>query len=195
MRKIKYLLGNENGASSVLVVFMMILLVTLGAFSISAANVNLKLCQKALNWNKAFYHLDGAGEEFRYEINLLLLEARNKATEDEPESGDKFREAYFNYAKQLLEEKALAIKAGSAVPAEAEIRAEYTADGMITALIAAYDVSWPDDWDYHLSVELLAPSLGGPEDPAPKASVIRWEQWQTQTDVERYPIFWDGIID
>jgi len=58
---------------------MMIVLVTLGAFCVSAANVNLKLCQKALSWNQVFYELDGAGERFKAEIDYILAAAERAA--------------------------------------------------------------------------------------------------------------------
>jgi hypothetical protein len=69
----------DAGAASVLVVFMMLVLVTLGAFAIAAANANYKLSQRALNWNAMYYDLDAAGEEYLAKIDLCLARAEAKA--------------------------------------------------------------------------------------------------------------------
>ncbi len=70
---------NERGATSVLVIFMVIVLVTLGAFSIAAANVNLRFARKATLWNSVYYKLDGQGEIYAFVTNRLLGDSEYKA--------------------------------------------------------------------------------------------------------------------
>ncbi len=74
-------LNNEDGASSVLVVFMMIILVTLGAFSLVSSNVNIGMAKKAVSSNKVFYNLDAYGEQFICDVDYALAQAETFATE------------------------------------------------------------------------------------------------------------------
>ncbi|MCL2707924.1 MAG: hypothetical protein FWF03_02280 [Defluviitaleaceae bacterium] len=72
--------GKHNkGAASVLVIFMLLVLVTLGAFAISAANANYKLSRRAINWNEMYYGLDAKAEEMLALIDGMLAEAERDA--------------------------------------------------------------------------------------------------------------------
>ncbi|MDR1642963.1 MAG: hypothetical protein LBC41_15425 [Clostridiales bacterium] len=72
------LFSNEEGSASVLVIFMMIVLVTLGAYSIVSAHVNYSFSQKALAWNKNFYSCDLMAEEFLKDLDLALAKAEKE---------------------------------------------------------------------------------------------------------------------
>jgi len=74
-------LCNEDGATSVLIIFMMIVLVTLGAFAITSANVNIKFSNKAAAWSEKYYLLDSVGEQYAGEIDYALARAEAKAAE------------------------------------------------------------------------------------------------------------------
>ena len=74
-------LGNEDGATSVLIVFMMIVLVTLGAFAITSANVNIKFSNKAAAWSEKYYALDATGELYTRDFDYALAAAEAKAAE------------------------------------------------------------------------------------------------------------------
>jgi len=65
-------LCNEEGATSVLIIFMMIVLVTLGAFAITSANVNIKFSNKAVSWHDKYYILDSAGEQYSMQLDYAL---------------------------------------------------------------------------------------------------------------------------
>ena len=75
------LFRNDRGATSVLVVFMMIVLVTLGAFAITSANVNMIFGRKAVALNTAYYALDGAGEQYVAAVDYALAQAEGWAVE------------------------------------------------------------------------------------------------------------------
>jgi len=74
-------LCNEEGATSVLIVFMMIVLVTLGAFAITSANVNIKFSNKAVSWHEKYYILDSAGEQYTMLLDHALATAEAAAVE------------------------------------------------------------------------------------------------------------------
>ncbi|MDR2903131.1 MAG: hypothetical protein LBU77_01290 [Clostridiales bacterium] len=79
MKKIRKLYGNENGATSVLILFMMIVLVTLGTFSITSANVNLKFGRKTVDMTAVYYALDAEGERYISDLDNALAQAQADA--------------------------------------------------------------------------------------------------------------------
>lgn len=79
INKIIKLYRNENGATSILIIFMMIVLVTLGTFCITSANVNVRFGKKTINLNKVFYGLDTKGEKYLSDIDYALAKAESDA--------------------------------------------------------------------------------------------------------------------
>ena len=77
----KYFLNDQSGATSVLVIFMLLVLVTLGAYSISSANVNYTFSRRALEWKEAFYDCDAKAEEFIMDADIALSNAEKKTAE------------------------------------------------------------------------------------------------------------------
>lgn len=75
----KRLYGNEDGATSVLVVFMMIVLVTLGTFAISSALVNRRFAIHASDWNKMLYALENQAERYVMDVDAAIAAAEQKA--------------------------------------------------------------------------------------------------------------------
>jgi hypothetical protein len=71
--------NNNRGAASVLIVFLMLVLVTLGTFAIVSSNANWRLNQRALAWNTMYYAMDAEAEELLARIDRLLLQAEVKA--------------------------------------------------------------------------------------------------------------------
>jgi len=63
----------NSGAVSVQAVFMMLVLVTLGAFAITSARVNYVFSMKALEWNRMYYALEDKAERFVKEVDSALI--------------------------------------------------------------------------------------------------------------------------
>ncbi len=74
-------INNENGATSVLVVFMVIILSTLGVFAMVSANVNLKSAKKVKSWNEAYFAIDAKAEKLLSEMDSVLYFAENVAAD------------------------------------------------------------------------------------------------------------------
>jgi len=72
-------LNNEDGATSVLIIFMMIVLVALGVFAITSADVNIKLSKKAAGWSEKFYALESMGSQYVGEVDAALATAEAEA--------------------------------------------------------------------------------------------------------------------
>ena len=77
----KYFINDEKGATSVLVIFMALVLVTLGAYSISSANVNYTFSSRAHGWKQAYYECDAKAEAFLMDADIALAEAEKKTVE------------------------------------------------------------------------------------------------------------------
>ena len=72
-------MNNNRGAASVLIVFLMLVLVTLGTFAIVSSNANWRLNQRSLAWNAMYYAMDADAETLLAKIDRVLLQAETKA--------------------------------------------------------------------------------------------------------------------
>lgn len=72
-------LKKRKGASTVLVMFMVIVLVIFGLFTIVSANVNYKLSKKSSTWNSSYYLLDKKAEEQLATVDKILFYAEHDA--------------------------------------------------------------------------------------------------------------------
>jgi|GEM_PF-917615 len=75
---IKEKLKEQEGAASVMVVLMMIVLATLGAFAVISAQVNYKLSNRVLESNQVYYELDSRGEDFLAVVDSALALAESE---------------------------------------------------------------------------------------------------------------------
>lgn len=81
----KIMRENEKGATSVLIIFMMIVLVSLGAFSITAANVNYKFSKEVMKHNKVYYDLE-------QKANIFIMDVDNEIEKSEDQAVDYIKE-------------------------------------------------------------------------------------------------------
>lgn len=94
--------GRNKGSTSILVVFMMIVLITMGTFSITTANSNIVFSERLLDWNHTYYELDAKGEEFLFELDELLYKAQENVIHDPIKANE-----YFIEVENLLKEENL----------------------------------------------------------------------------------------
>ena len=78
----KYLLTEERGASSVMIIFLMLVLAVLGVYSISSAQVNYTFSNKTLAWNREYFECDAQIEKFLMDIDSILAEAEQKTIKE-----------------------------------------------------------------------------------------------------------------
>lgn len=69
----------RSGASSVLILFTVVILITLGLFTIVSASLNYKLSVESSQWNEFYYELDSVGESLVAKIDDVLYSAEQKA--------------------------------------------------------------------------------------------------------------------
>ena len=75
------IINDESGATSVLVIFMMLVLVTLGAYSISSAHANYAFSSRSLEWKEAYYDCDAKAEVFLMDADTALARAERGTAE------------------------------------------------------------------------------------------------------------------
>ncbi|MFV0519144.1 MAG: hypothetical protein ACK5LY_02610 [Lachnospirales bacterium] len=69
----------RKGASSIIVLFMVVVLITIGLFTILSADLNFKLSQKADSWNSTYYEVDTLCEVKLSELDSILLQSEQEA--------------------------------------------------------------------------------------------------------------------
>ena len=87
MLKNRHMLASESGASSVLVIFMMLVLSALGTFAMASAKVNCAYSRRAMDWTAAYYEADALAEEFLARLDARLAAARVSALSDDTPEG------------------------------------------------------------------------------------------------------------
>ena len=74
-----------GGGSSILVIFLMLILTTLGALATASTNANLRLAKKGAAWTKKFYLLEAGGESLVELISAILSDTyHSSALEQNP---------------------------------------------------------------------------------------------------------------
>jgi len=157
----------ERGAVSVQAIFMMLVLVTLGAFAITSARVNYTFSMKALDWNRMYYALEDQAERYVKEVDAVLIDAFNSKTEDYIGSviyglGD----LYFMYPENTVELKD---------------------DGLFTGM------NFVSDENEAANLRVTLKINGDMNDPK-RYTVFEWTQWQSVSGEPDFIDLWDGTF-
>ena len=94
---------NKKGATSILIIFMLIVMVTLGSFAIVSANTNYRFSTVVTDRNRKFYGLEKKSEEFLMELDNIIVESQNITAEFMTNRG--FQEAVSLFVDLGLQEK------------------------------------------------------------------------------------------
>ncbi len=73
------ILKNEKGASSVLVILMMIVLVVFGLSALSSSLAGIRLSDRSFAWSEEYYVLESQAEKTLFEIDRILAKAEEDA--------------------------------------------------------------------------------------------------------------------
>ena len=92
---------SKGGAVSIQVVFLMLVLVTMGAFAIVSARVNYNFSLKALEWNRMYYALEDMAEQFVMFVDGLIEKAET-ADEFETAAGEGLRQLNAAYPECVV---------------------------------------------------------------------------------------------
>ncbi len=72
-------LRKRQGASSVLILFTVVILITLGLFTVVSASVNYSHSLKSSSWIRSYYELDSYGEALLANVDNALFQAEQEA--------------------------------------------------------------------------------------------------------------------
>jgi hypothetical protein len=100
---VKRVLTSQKGASSVLVILLLLALVVFGVAALTTALSGLRLGQKVSDWNESYYRLEGQAARCWAEIDAAVSRAA--------ETGGPFEQALKNELKQLSFETTLKVNA------------------------------------------------------------------------------------
>lgn len=100
---VKRILTSQKGASSVLVILLLLALVVFGVAALTTALSGLRLGQKVSDWNESYYRLEGQAARCWAEIDAAVSRAA--------ETGGPFEQALKNELKQLSFETTLKVNA------------------------------------------------------------------------------------
>jgi hypothetical protein len=185
---------SDKGAASVLVIFMMIILVTFGTLSLSAALANVRLGSKAVGWMTDYYELDAQAEFFCMEADAYLLSAERRAAPFLSESN--YAEVYYLEARDALEDMAAGWLDMEISGAENAVQVE----------MLFSKGSEPGDQNLTVVLGLAKPEFQLVQGVGGQASwrrgngflkrysVLKWQQWQVPFAQDGNLELWDGII-
>jgi hypothetical protein len=217
----KKLFSDESGATSVLVIFMMIVLVTLGAYSIVSAHVNYSFSQRALNWNKDFYSCDYLAEGFMKDLDLALAEAE-KATAEYVLNGGNLLESYEGVPIELqsqLWEVGIASSENArtglnllyrhfAYQSVERLRDRYrdleVSEGLVNVSVN-FSIDEGKNSNLRAVVKISPLSFDFSEEEgivfaikspgAKRCEILKWEQWQEEVYEDPTQDLWDGLVE
>ncbi|MCD6321710.1 MAG: hypothetical protein J7L77_01670 [Clostridiales bacterium] len=75
----KYLPFNKKGASSVLIILMMIVLIVFGLAALTTSLATMRLGDKSNDWTGEYYELEASAEEFLFNLDGFLIQAELNA--------------------------------------------------------------------------------------------------------------------
>ncbi|MDR1541356.1 MAG: hypothetical protein LBU32_25845 [Clostridiales bacterium] len=212
-------LEGEEGASSVLVIFMMIVLVSLGAFSITSAHVNYSLSQRAVSWNKEFFQMDSLAERFLQGLDMALSQAEIKTAQYV--LGNGFEQAEYEGVPANLQRQFRQMGSFNKESAERGLNLLYTnyAYETLKSLSLEYpgiilgenleyveiNFTMKEDEELNLLLKLEILPLQFDVDAhgrficadrkagAKRFEIRQWRQWQTPQNMNESQELWDGI--
>jgi hypothetical protein len=196
-------LSSESGATSVLVVFMMTVLVTIGAYSIVSAHVNYSFSQRAIAWNKDYYSCDYLAEGFLKDLDLELAEAERRTADlaisgglsmDGMSAGEAYEaldEIYKGFVRSGVEKLKDDYPGLEHQEEEREISINFSlgdgANGNLRARIRVAPLA------FGVSAE-NGVVTATKNSRAKRCQILKWEQWQ-EAQGEAPQELWDGSVD
>lgn len=89
------LLKKEQGATSIFVMILMVVLIVFGLAALTTSLASLKLSNKNSLWTKEYYLLESKAEEYVAKIDQRLIKAE-KVARDVATAKDQFNNEYYN---------------------------------------------------------------------------------------------------
>ncbi len=167
-----------GGGSSVLVIFLMLLLITLGALALVSSNANLRLAKKGAAWMKDYYLLEASGESIVALVSKSLHQT-NEILSANGGPGEESRDSYFaRHLSCCLEDTGAALPYGTEIT---EWKVEPDDNGLV--LLTAWLARKHQSGNQCLLVQI---QVSGVSDRSTTGSfqVLQWKQYQEPFEYE-----------
>ncbi|MGI6627010.1 MAG: hypothetical protein ACOX4K_01455 [Bacillota bacterium] len=176
--KIKGYVRLAGGGSSVLVVFLMLLLITLGVMALASSNAGLRLAEKGAAWTKDYYLLEAGGETL-IELVSQSLHQTAKTVSAEGYSDEAYANSYF---RQCLSH--CLGHGGKNLPYETEIT-EWNLEAEPTGLVllTAWLTRKHQSRHQCLLVEIQVCTVSDKSNTG-SFRILQWKQYQEPMDYE-----------
>ena len=201
----KQFFTDESGASSVLIIFMMLVLVTLGAYSISSARINYVFSRKSLEWNKNYYECDLEAERFLMVLDKALADSEWVTVEGAFGRRTDGVNTLNNINSENAEDELNRLFESNVVEklqamAEQYSNMEVQDDGSVVYMTISKDNSaidlkiavLPFRYTYETADDRVRAVL---DDSLKRYSVLEWRQRQITVDDDQYRTLWDGVVE
>ncbi|MGI6661269.1 MAG: hypothetical protein ACOX34_06275 [Bacillota bacterium] len=171
----------EGGGSSILVIFLMLLLVTLGSLSVASSHANLKLARKGVSWVNSYYALEAGGEVLLDIISQILAQAGGLGRGKEDTLARMLADCLDEYAGEARNKLPYDTIIG-------EVRVEPDGPGSIT--VTTRLSRQHGSTGQHLLVEIQVVAGSGEPD-AWGFRILQWKQYQEPFEYESAIELWN----
>lgn len=172
-----------GSGSSVLVVFLMLLLVTLGAFAMVSSNSNLELAKKGVSWFKHYYLLEAGGETIVELISQGLLDANERI--HTANARNQLTGAYVTgFLSHYFEKHGPNLPHGTTID---QFEFEYGPDS--TVLFTAKLSRTTESVKQHLAIEIKIFAESPQTNPG-GFRILKWKQYQEPFEYEQELDLW-----
>lgn len=192
---------NKKGATSILIIFMMIVLVTIGAFTIVSSNLNYSFSKKVSNWNKDYYALEKNAEYFLQELDNNLIMAKNDAIKNISESDidkkhikTKLNEYYSENVVNNLNALRLAYP-------NLDVKFDENSDLLVDVILQLEDQNFYMNLLLNVNTDVFTNNkldkniIEVKNDDADRFEILKRNQWQYKDTENKENQLWDGNIE
>lgn len=196
----RYLIKNEDGSSSILVIILMVVLMVFGLAVLTTSLSNLRLSEKKRSWLADYYKVEGLAEKEIALIDHLLSESEDKALKvmedgsyvddymlDGPVSGSQWESIYAVVYHDIMTETILDYIAGNQESSLAignyDIDAILSGNAIPVSRLDFDTAIQGEAYPKHISVTLAlhnptTTGLDGDNRLMKRFGIERFEQWQ-----------------
>lgn len=192
---------NKKGATSILIIFMMIVLVTIGAFTIVSSNLNYSFSKKVSNWNKDYYALEKKAEYFLQELDNNLIMAKNNAIKNISESDidkkhikTKLNEYYSENVVNNLNALRLAYP-------NLDVKFDENSDLLVDVILQLEDQNFYMNLLLNVNTDVFTNNkldkniIEVKNDDTDRFEILKRNQWQYKDNQNKENQLWDGNIE
>jgi hypothetical protein len=173
MAFIKLHIRKEEGATSIFVITLMVVLIVFGLAALTTSLASLKLSNKNTLWIKEYYALEGEAERLLSIIDGTLIGVADEAKSASNENKDQYVDIYYEKVWSNL------FKLSEAFP-EIHILKE---KNQVTYTVKEKKDAYPKN--ITVVLDILEPSTNNTETNHQRFAILQWKEWQNQFEYDQ----------